>query len=76
MFLNDYRVFLFKPMEITPRSHTFDLERDHRITAWQAYRLLLGFSIEKNVFPQRKEGADVQQDARKVWMKLSLDVGR
>jgi len=74
VFLNDYRVFLFKPMEITPRSHTFDLERDHRITAWQAYRMLSGFSIEKNVFPQRKEGIDVQQDARKIWMKLSLDV--
>jgi hypothetical protein len=74
VFLNDYRVFLFKPMEITPRSHTFDLERDHRITAWQAYRMLSGFSIEKNVFPQRKEGVDVQQDARKIWMKLSLDV--
>ena len=56
VFLNDYRVFLFKPMEITPRSHTFDLERDHRITAWQAYRMLSGFSIEKNVFPPRKEG--------------------
>lgn len=74
VFLNDYRVSLFKPMEVTPRAHTFDLERDHRITAWQAYRLLSGFAIEKNVLPQRKEGVEVPQEARKVWMKLSLDV--
>ncbi|MEJ2881071.1 hypothetical protein [Pedobacter sp. GR22-6] len=74
VFLNDYRVSLYKPMEVTPRTHTFDLERDHRITAWQAYRLLSGFAIEKNVLPQRKEGVEVPQEARKIWMKLSLDV--
>lgn len=77
VFLNDYQVFVFKPMEISPRSHTFDLERDHRVTALQAYRLLSGFSLEKQVFLPREQGADngngVSQ-SKKIWMKVDLDL--
>jgi hypothetical protein len=77
VFLNDYQAYLFKPLEISPRSHTFDLERDHRVTAIQAYRLLSGFSIEKNVFLSRREDAELkgtQSEGKKVWLKINLDV--
>ncbi|RDC54348.1 hypothetical protein DU508_21745 [Pedobacter chinensis] len=77
VFLNDYQVFLFKPLEITPRSHAFDLERDHRITALQAYRLLSGFSIQKDVFLSRREGIEpneAQPESKKLWLKINLDV--
>lgn len=77
VFLNDYQAHLFKPLEISPRSHAFDLERDHRVTAIQAYRLLSGFSIEKDVFLARKEGIepnDAQAERKKVWLKINLDV--
>lgn len=77
VFLNDYQAHLFKPLEITPRSHTFDLEHDHRITAIQAYRLLSGFSIEKKVFLPRREGAEPNEslpESKKVWLKINLEV--
>nr|WP_121270955.1 hypothetical protein [Pedobacter schmidteae] len=77
VFLNDYQVFVFKPMEISPRSHTFDLEREHRVTALQAYRLLSGFSLEKQIFlPREQEAVNAAgvSPTKKIWMKIDLDV--
>ena len=76
VFMQDCQVLLFKPMEISPRSHTFNLERDFRVTALQAYRLLSGFSLEKNILPHRNEVEQTggQEDRRKVWIKVDLNV--
>lgn len=75
-FLNTIDVTLHKTGESVPRQQTFDLERDHRITALQAYKLLSGLSLEKDIFV-RPQGAE--QDAKKsekikAWFKLQLDV--
>lgn len=72
-FLNNYQVSLHKAGEPTARVQTFDLERDHRMTALQAYKLLSGQAFEKEIQPKAKEGAE-QPEKVKVWFKLNLDV--
>lgn len=76
-FLNDYKVSLQKSNEAQPRVKTFDLEMDHRITALQAYKLLSGFSFEKDVYPKAKEGEErtaEKPEKTRVWFKLNLDI--
>ncbi|MES2446591.1 MAG: hypothetical protein V4546_05380 [Bacteroidota bacterium] len=76
-FLNDYKVSLQKSNELQSRVKTFDMERDHRITALQAYKLLSGLSFEKDVYPKAKEGEErtaEKPEKTRVWFKLSLDI--
>lgn len=49
-FLNDYEVTLLKAGSALPIKQVFDLERDNRITALQAYKLLSGNSLERDVY--------------------------
>lgn len=74
-FLNDYMVILHKTGELA-RVQTFDLERDHRITALQAYKLLSGLSFEKEIFAKSREKTEAIEKPEKipVWFKLSLDI--
>lgn len=75
-FLNDYLVTLRKQGEPIPRFQTFDLERDHRVTALQAWKLLSGLCFEKDVY-QKQTGEDrgaERPEKTKVWFKLNLDV--
>jgi len=71
-FLNDYEVTLNPHGTSIPRKQTFDLERDNRITATQAYKLLSGQSFEKEVFT--KSDGKEQGEKTKVWFKLNLEV--
>lgn len=71
-YLNDYLVTLHKAGESVPRSQTFDLQRDHQITALQAYKLLSGLSFEKEV-SLNKEGEKADQKTP-MWFRLNLDV--
>lgn len=76
-FLNDYRVTLRKKDDPIVREQTFDLARDHRITAYQAFKLLSGFSLEKEVFLRNKgEGQQqgAQPDKIPMWFRLNLDI--
>jgi len=71
-FLNDYTAILNTHNGIERRQE-FNLERDHRITASQAYRLLLGAALHKEVL-QRGDGENSQAEKKDVWMKLNLDL--
>ena len=75
-FLNTIDVTLYKTGESVPREQTFDLERDHRITALQAYKLLSGLSLEKDIYvrPQGAEPDAKKSEKIKAWFKLLLDV--
>lgn len=77
-FLNDYQVKLTRKNDPIVREQTFDLARDHRITAVQAYKLLSGLSLEKEVFLKTNTGemeqVDPQPQKTPVWLKLNLDV--
>ncbi|GAA0881831.1 hypothetical protein GCM10009120_04270 [Sphingobacterium siyangense subsp. cladoniae] len=77
-FLNDYQVTLTKKNDPTVREQTFDLARDHRITALQAYKLLSGLALEKEVFLKTNTGemeqGNPQPQKTPVWLKLNLDV--
>lgn len=77
-FLNDYQVKLTKKNDPIVREQTFDLARDHRITAVQAYKLLSGLSLEKEVFLKTNTGEMEQVNPKPqktpVWLKLNLDV--
>lgn len=77
-FLNDYKVTLLQKDNPIARSHTFNLERDYRVTALQAFKLLSGQSVEKDVFfrtknEQNQEGS-AKQERTPVWFKLNLEV--
>jgi len=71
-FLNDYEVTLLKAGSTLPIKQVFDLERDNRITALQAYKLLSGNSLERDVYSKSENGEATEK--KKVWFKLSLDV--
>lgn len=71
-FLNDYEVTLNKAGNSLPVRQVFDLERDNRITALQAYKLLSGNSLEREVYT-KSENSEVSEK-KKVWFKLNLDV--
>ncbi|WP_316796388.1 hypothetical protein [Pedobacter agri] len=71
-FLNDYEVTLLKAGSPLPIKQVFDLERDNRITALQAYKLLSGNSLERDVYSKSENGEAAEK--KKVWFKLSLDV--
>ncbi|MCX3265663.1 hypothetical protein [Pedobacter agri] len=71
-FLNDYEVTLLKAGGALPIKQVFDLERDNRITALQAYKLLSGNSLERDVYSKSESGEATEK--KKVWFKLSLDV--
>lgn len=77
-FLNDYQVKLTRKNDPIVREQTFDLARDHRITAVQAYKLLSGLSLEKEVFLKTNTGemeqGNPQPQKTPVWLKLNLDV--
>lgn len=75
-FLNTIDVTLHKTGESVPREQTFDIERDHRITALQAYKLLSGQSFEKDIYvrPQGAESDAKKSEKIKAWFKLQLDV--
>jgi hypothetical protein len=76
-FLNTYDVALHKNLDLlAPRKQTFDLERDHRITALQAYKLLSGMSFEKDIYVKPKGAAADADKSEKVsaWFKLNLDI--
>lgn len=71
-YLNDYTAYL-TAHDGTSRSQQFNLERDLRVTANQAYRLLLGAALQKET-SKRPEGENTVAGKTKVWMKLNLDV--
>jgi len=71
-FLNDYEVTLNKAGNALPVRQVFDLERDNRITALQAYKLLSGNSLERDVYT-KAENSEISEK-RKVWFKLNLDI--
>lgn len=71
-FLNDYEVTLNKAGNAVPIRQVFDLERDNRITALQAYKLLSGNALERDVYIKGENGETPEK--KKVWFKLSLDV--
>jgi len=71
-FLNDYEVTLNKAGSALPVRQVFDLERDNRITALQAYKLLSGNSLERDVYT-KTENSEIPEK-KKVWFKLNLDV--
>ncbi|QPH38744.1 hypothetical protein [Pedobacter endophyticus] len=71
-FLNDYEVTLLKAGSALPIKQVFDLERDNRITALQAYKLLSGNSLERDVYAKAENGETAEK--KKVWFKLNLDV--
>lgn len=77
-FMGDMKVILHRAGELMPRAHTFDLEKDHRISALQAYKLLSGQSFEKSVLykPQAEQEQQDQARAgkRNLWFKLNLDI--
>ncbi|MFF5380445.1 hypothetical protein [Pedobacter suwonensis] len=71
-FLNDYEVVLNKSGNAVPIHQVFDLERDNRITALQAYKLLSGNALEREVVVKAENGESPEK--KKVWFKLNLDV--
>lgn len=71
-FLNDYEVTLVKAGSALPIKQVFDLERDNRITALQAYKLLSGNSLERDVYTKAENGEAAEK--KRVWFKLNLDV--
>ncbi|RZJ76797.1 MAG: hypothetical protein EOO45_01060 [Flavobacterium sp.] len=71
-FLNDYEVTLVKAGSALPIKQIFDLERDNRITALQAYKLLSGNSLERDVYTKAENGEAAEK--KRVWFKLNLDV--
>ena len=71
-FLNDYEVTLVKAGTALPIKQVFDLERDNRITALQAYKLLSGNSLERDVYSKAENGEAAEK--KRVWFKLNLDV--
>lgn len=77
-FLNNYNVALHQKGNPIAREQTFDLERDYRITALQAYKLLSGLSFEKEVYLRNKaeEGREPgrPQEKTPIWFKLNLDI--
>ncbi|MEN5057121.1 hypothetical protein [Sphingobacterium kitahiroshimense] len=77
-FLNNYHVALHQKGNPIVRQQTFDLERDYRITALQAYKLLSGLSFEKEVYLRNKtaEGREPgrPQEKTSLWFKLNLDI--
>ncbi|MFD2968837.1 hypothetical protein [Sphingobacterium bambusae] len=77
-FLNDYKVTLQQKDNPIVRSQTFNLERDYRVTALQAFKLLSGQAIEKDVFLRTKNEPNREntpnQERTPVWFKLNLEV--
>lgn len=77
-FLNNYEVGLRKQGDPWPRLQLFDPERHHRVTALEAYNLLSGRSVYKEIF-REKEGNTLNSETGKpdktgIWMKLDLDI--
>lgn len=75
-FLNSIDVTLHKTGESVPRTQTFDVERDHRITALQAYKLLSGVSLDKDIYvrPKGAEPDAKKSEKIKAWFMLQMDV--
>ncbi|MGF7028544.1 hypothetical protein [Sphingobacterium sp. HSC-15S19] len=77
-FLNSYLVTLNKKNDPIVREQTFNLARDHRITALQAYKLLSGLSLEKEVYLKGNNDqvsqANEQGQKTPIWLKLNLDI--
>ena len=69
-FLNDYEVTLNKAGSALPTRQFFDLERDNRITALQAYKLLSGNSFERDIYTKSENSEGSEK--KKVWFKLDL----
>lgn len=76
-FLNTYDVTLRPYNNPVARSQSFDLARDHRITAFQAHKLLSGLSFEKEVFLRSREESEQQglpSEKIPMWFRLNLDI--
>ncbi|SER31229.1 hypothetical protein [Pedobacter rhizosphaerae] len=73
-FLNTYQLTLKRYNAEEPIQQTFDLEKHHRISALQAYRLTCGLSLEKEILQKREAGDDVIPQRIPVWLKLDLSV--
>lgn len=77
-FLNDYTVLLKQKDDYNTKAQTFDLERDYRITAFQAHKLLSGLSFEKDVYLRGKaEPGQLPpraQEKTPLWFRLNLDI--
>lgn len=72
-YLNDYTITMMKYGEQARRQHTFDLERDHRMTGQQAYRLLSGNALLKEI-SQKSNNGDAATQKVKVWFKLDQEI--
>lgn len=73
-FLNTYQLTLKRYNAQEPIQQTFDLEKHHRISALQAYRLTCGLSLEKEILQKREAGDDAIPQRIPVWLKLDLSV--
>jgi hypothetical protein len=73
-FLNTYQLTLKRYNAHEPVQQTFDLEKHHRISALQAYRLTCGLSLEKEILQKREPGDDSIPQRIPVWLKLDLSV--
>lgn len=73
-FLNTYQLTLKRYNAEEPIQQTFDLEKHHRISALQAYRLTCGLSLEKEILQKREAGDDAIPQRIPVWLKLDLSV--
>lgn len=69
-FLNDYEVTLNKAGSALPTRQFFDLERDNRITALQAYKLFSGNLFERDIYTKSENSEGSEK--KKVWFKLDL----
>lgn len=69
-YLNAYQAVLSRYDNTSPLKQSFDLERDHRMTALQAYRLMAGFSFEKEIYIKNADGEQTPEK-RSVWLKLN-----
>jgi hypothetical protein len=75
-FLDNYRAHLIRGDVFIFLDQTFDFQKDHRITASQAHRLLSGLSFEKTVELDRDGDTRQGNLPQKIpmWFKLDLDV--
>lgn len=73
-FLNDYNVTMKNRFNNIQTSQTFNLERDNRITALQAHKLLSGLSFEKEIFLKTSADTTPVQTKTPLWFKLNPEI--
>ncbi|SDD71514.1 hypothetical protein [Pedobacter soli] len=74
-FLNGFEATLKRYNTDQPVSKIFDIEKHHRMTALQSYKLLCGLSLQKDIFLRdlTHGGADTLERIP-VWFSLDLQV--